>query len=405
MTFARLAWYFQKLEETASRNLMTEVLADLFKEAEPEEIDKICYLAQGRVVPLFVPLEFGMADKMVIKAISRGFGAEETEVVRIFREEGDLGKTAERLFGLRSACRLSESSDASVPAPRTKNGAGLGIRPEPVGSGSNEDIASRQASPPCLSRALSVAEVFEILNKVAHSSGGGSVEQKIGLLGDLFNAVDSLSARYLARIPLGKLRLGFSDMTILDALSWMLGEGKRVRPLIEKAYNVRPDLGFIARAIKLGGVGEVGEIGPKPGTPILMARAERLSSGQEIIEKIGKCAVEPKIDGFRLAVHIEESRITLFSRNMEDMTPMFPDLVEGIRKQVMAKEAILEGEAIAYDTQTGEYLPFQETVQRKRKYDIEQMAQSVPLKLICFDCLYVDGKNLIHEGYLERRKY
>jgi len=262
MKFSKLASYFQKLESTSSRNLMTEILADLFGEAEPGEIDKICYLIQGRVAPLFVPLEFGIADKMMIKAIGQAYEVVGEEVEKDWKKKGDLGLVAEE-FCLNVSKHLYKKD-------------------------------------------LEVKEVFDILEKVAKSSGEGSVEQKTNLLADLLKSVDPLSARYIVRIPLGKLRLGFSDMTILDSLSWMLGGGKEMRPAIEKAYNVRPDLGFIAKMIKDEGIKGIRGIGPKPGTPILMARAERLSSGKEIIEKIGRCAIEPKIDGFRLQVHLNK---------------------------------------------------------------------------------------------------
>jgi DNA ligase-1 len=200
------------------------------------------------------------------------------------------------------------------------------------------------------------------------------------------------------------MRLGFSDMTVLDALSWMATGSKDARKEIEKAFNVRPDLGFIAKTVKEKGLNGLKKVGPEVGVPIMMARAERLSSGEEIMKQIGRCAIEGKFDGFRVAVHFQKSKIILFSRNMENTTAMFPDLVEAVKRQVKAEEAIFEGEAIGYNSQTGKFLPFQETVSRKRKYDIEKMAKEVPLKLICFDCLYLDGQNLIGQSFLERRK-
>lgn len=370
MDFAKFATYLQKLESTPSRNQMIEILADLFHEAGKEEIDKICYLCQGRVAPLFEPLEFGMADKMVMRAIAEAYGLSTQKVGKQFRQKGDLGVVVEKL-----------SQESGIPtSPRLR------------GAGRNQESG------------ISVREVFEILLKIAKSSGAGSVEQKITLLSTLFKNLDSLSSRYVARIPLGRLRLGFSDMTVLDALSWMLTKSKASRPQIEKAYNVRPDLGFIAKTVKEKGVEGLKHVAPMVGTPILMARAERLSSSEEIIDKIGRCAVEPKIDGFRLAIHKDNHKVRMFTRNMEDATFMYPDVAEGVLKQVEAQKVIFEGEAVAYNPQTGEYLPFQETVQRKRKYGIAEKAVEIPLKLICFDLLYLDGKNLIHQPYEVRRK-
>lgn len=361
MKFRELAKYFEKLEKLSSRNAMTEILADLLAKAPIEEVDKICYLTQGRVGPLFEPIEFGMADRMMIKAIADGLGLQAREVEKTYKKEGDLGITA---------------SIMKVQNLRLIN----------------------------TTRDLSVTEVFEILTKVAKASGSGSQDLKIKLLGSLIENADDLSVRYLVRIPLAKMRLGFSDMTVLDSLSWMVSGTKDSRKEIEKAFNVRPDLGFIVKTVKEEGLKGLHHVEPKVGTPIVMARAERLSSGEEIIEQIGKCAIEGKIDGFRVAVHKDGDKVRLFSRNMEETTVMFPDLVQGILKQIKAEKCIFEGEAIAYNPDTKEYLPFQETVQRKRKYDIEKTAENVPLRLICFDCLYLDGQNLIGQSFLERRK-
>jgi DNA ligase-1 len=255
-----------------------------------------------------------------------------------------------------------------------------------------------------------------VLEEMARSGGEGSQEKKLHLMSDLLGKVDSLSARYIVRIPLDKLRLGFSDMTVLQALAVMISkkgsmdtidsrrEITKIKEAIEEKYNVRPDLGYIAKMLKEKGFEGLNHISPVPGTPIQMARAERLSSSEEIIKKIGRCAVEPKYDGFRLAIHKDGEKILMFSRNMENVTFMYPDIADGIKKQIKTDSAIIEGEAIAYNPQTGEYLPFQETVQRKRKYEISSKAVEIPLRLFAFEALFVDGKSLLVESYITRRK-
>ncbi|MCJ7739852.1 ATP-dependent DNA ligase [Candidatus Microgenomates bacterium] len=394
MLFRRLAEYFQQLESTTLRNKLTEILADLFKEAGKGEIGKLCYLLQGRVAPLYEAIEFGMGEKMVIRAIASGTGLETEAVLKIFKNKGDLGETVEEI-----------KSAKSLPCRQ----AGVKRKAE---------------------RKINIKEVYEILYKMAEAGGEGSQDGKIQYLGNLIKEVDPLSAKYIIKIAIAKLRLGFSDMTILDSLSWMIDGTKASRSQIEKAYNVRPDLGDISEVIKEKGIRGLGNITPEVGTPILMARAERMTSGRDIIEKIGKCAIEPKYDGFRVQVHFSKSKfnppaggpiykkkdenlhlfkederfIRLFSRNLEDVTKMYPDIVEGAKKQIKAKEAILEGEAIAYNPKTGVYLPFQETVQRKRKYNISEKAKEVPLRLFAFDILYLDGQNLLPLSYVKRRE-
>ncbi|MBI3385075.1 hypothetical protein HY030_02705 [Candidatus Gottesmanbacteria bacterium] len=381
MQFSQLSEFFSKLENTASRNEMTLILADLFKKSSQEEIGYICYLLQGRVLPLFEPIEFGLADKMMIKAIARAYGKKEEEVNSLFKKRGDLGITGQELG-------IKELKNPGI-------------------------------------KELKINEVYEALYNLAITSGAGSVEKKVGILSKLLQNSDPLSVRYIIRITLAKLRLGFSDMTILDGLSWMVTGNKSERKNIEAAYNVRPDLGFIAKTVKElknKGIKQLRNLRIKPeiGVPILMARAERLSSGEEIIKKIGRCGVEYKYDGFRIQVHFskeltnketpglfdedKKSFMRLFSRNLEDVTSMYPDIVKGVVDQIKAKEAIFEGEAIAFNPKTGEYLPFQETVQRKRKYDIGQKSIDIPLKLIVFELLYIDGESLIEKPWEERRR-
>ncbi len=358
MKFLELSEYLQKLENTASRNDMVLLLSELFKKVPTEDMSNVMYLLQGRVAPLYNPLEFGMADKMIVRAIALAFDTAEDSVKKEFSKLGDIGELAEKL--------------------------------------SNEKKHKAES--------LSIGHVFGELEKIAKTTGSGSVDVKIKTLADLFKKADPLSSRYIARIPVAKLRLGFSDMTVIDSLSWMLKGDKSLRPIIERSYNIRPDLGVIGEMLKKDGIKGVEKMKPAVFTPILMAKAERLSSGQEIVEKIGKSAVEEKFDGFRLQAHYDGKTVKLFTRNLEEVTFMYPDIEKGIREQIHAKEAIFEGEAIAYNPDTNEYLPFQLTSQRKRKYDIEETALKIPLKYMVFDALFINGKNLIPEPYSERRR-
>jgi DNA ligase-1 len=111
-----------------------------------------------------------------------------------------------------------------------------------------------------------------------------------------------------------------------------------------------------------------------------------------------------KYDGFRVQIHKNGDKVEMFSRNLEDMTHMFPELIEGTLKQVKSHTAILDSEALAYQPDSEEFLPFQETTKRRRKHNIEQMAESLPLKAFVFDILYADGKSLIDTPLTERIK-
>jgi len=354
MLFSELASYFKQLERTASRNAMTEILAGLFKRANQQEIGELCYLLLGRVVPLYEAVEFGVADKFVIRAIALAYQVSEDAVTREFKKFGDLGAAAETLH---------------------------------KGSGN-----------------LTVSDVYKKLDALARVGGEGSQEKKISILSELLKNIDATSARYLVRIPLDKLRLGFSDMTILDALSWMESGDKSLRPRLEAAYNVRPDIGYLAMTVKASGVKGLARVRVKIGAPILASLCARLPNADEMIKKMGEVAVEPKYDGVRVQIHFKRGMfVSSYSRNLENTTAMFPELDE-IGSELAADEVILDSEAIGYDKVHDTLISFQETMTRKRKHGIAEASKTMPLKFFVFDILYKNGKELLSLPLNERRK-
>jgi len=410
MRFKKLAEYFANLEETTSRLEITAILADLLRGASPEEVARICYLSLGRLAPLYAGVEFNLAEKLMIKVLAQAFEQPEEKIRQEFKKTGDLGETAYKL---------------KIQNPKARF-AGF-LRNAKI---QNKFQISRLAAGPRQRRwqnsELTVSEVYERLLEIAKESGEGSVERKISKMAALINELDPLGAKYVVRIPLGRLRLGFSELTILDALSWMLVGDKSKREGIEAAYNVRADVGEVAKNIKYKKanikykniqkiIDEIKNIKPTLGIPIMPALCQRLPNPEEMIEKMGLVAAEPKFDGTRLQVHYlgfspgvpigKHTRcVKIFTRNLEDVTAMFPDIVEGVKKEVKTKEAILDGEAIGFDPKTGKFLPFQETIKRKRKYEINQKAKEIPLKYFVFDILYKDGESLLNLPLEKRRK-
>lgn len=352
MKFKELAEYFHKIEQTASRLEMTQILADLFNEIQVDEFDKVLYLLQGRLAPQYVKIDFGLGEKMVVRAATEALQLDKKLFFERFQQEGDAGRAVEHF---------------------------------------KKTIVSMHE------RDMTITEVFNKLEELAKSGGEGSQERKLSILAELIQTLDGLSARFVVRIPTNTLRLGFSDMTILDAFSWMLKGDKSLRPAIEAAYLVRPDLGYIGVTLKKSGEKGVTHVTPTVFTPILMMRAQRVGVIDEIFDKIQEGLVEPKYDGFRLQIHKKGEKVTLFSRGLEDVTYMYPDIVAGIQKEIKADAAIIEGEAIGFDPYTGNFLPFQETVQRKRKYNIDEKALEIPLRMFVFELLHCDGDSLLRE--------
>ncbi|MEN3028160.1 MAG: ATP-dependent DNA ligase [Aquificaceae bacterium] len=225
---------------------------------------------------------------------------------------------------------------------------------------------------------------------------------KVMKLMSLLKGLSGFEAKYAVRVILGRLRLGVGDATIIDALSLVAGD-RAVKPLVERAYNLCSDLGLVAKRLREGGAGALEEFRVQPGYPIRMALAERVADAEEIVRRLGRCAVEAKYDGFRLQVHKDGRRVDLYSRNLERMTEMFPDIVKGVLENVRAHRIVLEGEALTLNEETGEFYPFQVTIQRKRKYRVEEYAKDYPLKLFCFDLLFLEDEDYTVKPFIERR--
>lgn len=358
MQFKLLAQRLAQIERTSSRNEMATYLFELVKDVEQNEAAAVVYLILGDMGPLYNRMVFDVSDALMARAIAEAYRITVEAVNLHLQRVGDWGTLAEQ---------LATKSDKKK------------------------------------SSCLEVNDVFRLLVEVAGFNGAGSQEMKVKGLAGLFQSLDPVSVRYVARIPVGKLRLGFADMTILDALSRLVGGGKEVRKLIEGKYNIYPDIGRIAQLIKRSGVSGLAGLSVQVGVPIRPAAANRLPSAQAIIEKLGPVAAEPKIDGFRLQVHVDSrvGMVKLFSRNLEDMTDMFPEISKAVIN--LSKEPfILEGEAVAYNPETGEFLPFQETIQRKRKYDVSSKSLELPLRLFAFDLLYYRSSSQLGEPYLSR---
>lgn len=358
MLFEEVAAVFNKIEEKSGRIEMTNLLAELFGKANAEEIKAIVYFVQGIVAPPYENIELGMGERFAVEAIASATGYAAAAIDEEYKKTGDLGITAENF--------LKKKKQQSL-----------------------------------ISNLLDVMHLYNALLRIAKTSGLGSTEMKKKYLVELLNNATPLEARYIVRFVTGRLRLGVGDPTILDALSVAKTGDKSWREKLERAYNVCADMGHVARLFyeerkKIEG------FKVQPFKPLMPALAERLGSAEEIIKKIGACASEGKYDGFRLQIHKSGNTVELYSRRLDKMTHMFPEIVDAV-KQLKANEIILEGEALAYNKEENRYYSFQQTMQRKRKHGIEKAKRELPLNLFCFDLLYLNGRDYTTEPYRKRR--
>ena len=133
--------------------------------------------------------------------------------------------------------------------------------------------------------------------------------------------------------------------------------------------------------------------------------ADRVKSEKEAIKKMPELfSAEYKLDGERVQIHKKANKIILFSRKLENITQYYPDIVENIGKSLNVDEGVFEAEIVPINENTGEFLPFQELMHRRRKYKIEQAVLQYPITVNFFDVLYFDKKNCLNLEYSERRK-
>jgi len=362
LEYSLIADAYEKIESTTKRLEMTDLLVDILKKTSKDIIDKVVYLTQGRIYPDFVSLEIGVAEKLAIKALARASGRSESEIEEDLKITGDIGETAQKFMAKKRQVTFFQQP-------------------------------------------LTVQKVYETLDKMAKTSGSGAVDLKMALLAGLLAGATPKEAKYIMRTVTGNLRLGIADMTVLDALAIAYGGGKEARELVERAYNISSDLGRVAKTVVEKGLKGIKKFQVLVGEPIRSMLAERLSSPEEILEKLGgRCIAEYKYDGERIQIHKKSDEIVLFSRRMENISSQYPDAIELVKRDVKAKDAILEAECVAMDLETGEMRPFQELMHRRRKYGIKEAMEEYPVSLFMFDALYVDNKDLTLEPYPVRRR-
>ncbi|MFZ5438285.1 MAG: ATP-dependent DNA ligase [Patescibacteria group bacterium] len=384
MLFSNFAQHLQKLESTSSRLEMTYQLAELFSKLEKEEIPPAIYLSLGKLVPAYQTLEFQLSTTMVLRVLTQqmvqnpdlygvdlpvanlfaeaDYSLYESKVNKIYKTNGDIGKTTEEVLM----------------------------------------VVSKK-----LGNSKTILAVYQDLKTIAQESGEGSQERKTSLLLKLLQSLDPVSAKFVSRIVVGKLRLGFSTMTILDALSWAKKQTKEDSVLLEELFQRKADLGVLAQEYLTNTNDQtlLENYQAELGIPIVPALCQRLNTAQEIIEKMGRVIVEPKYDGLRIQIHLDKKAqvVRSFTRNLEETSQMFPELKKAF-SEIGCENCIVDGEVVGVDKQTGEILPFQETATRRRKHGIDEKAAEIPVRFYVFDLLYKDGQSLLDTQLLARKK-
>ncbi|MHA1488393.1 MAG: ATP-dependent DNA ligase [Promethearchaeota archaeon] len=375
MKFNKLAQLFSRLEGTSKRLEMIKFLSDFFNEIKQEhfkDLDKIIYLLQGQLVSQIKQFpKMGIAEKMIIEALSLHSGINGRKIKEILIKKGDIGATAEVILSKK------KKQTSLIDFEKRDKRAG---------------------------DSLEIQELYSALKKIAITEGKGSHDVKLGILRGLMTKCSPLETKYLLRIITSTLRVGVSTMTIIDGLALGFTGIKENRNVIEKAYNCHPDLGDIIKVLAKSGIEEVEKIKITNGIPVKSMLASRVPY-VEIITRLGAPFVaEYKLDGERLQIHKQGEDVLLFSRRLLEISNQYPDVCQIIRENVKAENVIIEGEIVAMDPFYEKMLPFQVLSKRRRKYDIEDISKEVPVCLFLFDLLKYEDKPFIDKPLPERRK-
>jgi len=357
--FSRVAELFTHLEKTSANTEMIRILGEFFQSITPEQGKYVAYLLRGEITPDYEGPEFGLASKLVMRAIAYGKDRDEHQVEELYTKHGDLGTVAGMLA---------------------------------------EDTEQER---------LTLEGVFSELTDIALAHGSGSQEQKITLLSDLVGKATPQEAKYIIRIVLGTLRLGVGDMTFLNGLSTALTGNKKAKRTLEHGFNVLPDIGAITEQAMRDGVDSLAEETPVTGVPVRVMLAGRIQDMSHIFTHIDNAVhVEYKYDGERVQAHIVSSGdVKLFSRRHEDITAQFPDVVADLKESFQGESAIIEGEIVAVDSETGELQTFQKLMQRRRKYDIQTYIEKIPVRVFLFDVLSLNDTSYLDQPLIERKTY
>ena len=372
MKYSILSNIFKKLDSTTKRLEMIEILIELFDITPIEDFRQVIYLTSGKIGADFKDLDFGFADKMVIKAIAKAVGKPVNQVSELYKQKGDLGEVAELLIEKTGQQHLGAFFQTSASEEK---------------------------------KSLTIEDVWDNLHKIVKIEGKGSTDKKTNILLGIFSEASPNEAKYITRTILTQLRLGVKDLTIIEALARKFGDGKEARVKIERAYNVTSDIGEVGEILVRYGMKGIENVTIQVGRPIRMMAAQRMASIEEILEKLGgECALEFKYDGERVQGHILNDDVSLYSRNLNEISNMYPDVKEALKSSLKSKDIIVEGEITAWDPVGEKLKPFQILMSRKRKHGIEEAVQSIPVKVFLFDILYIDGESLLEKSYPQRRK-
>ncbi|XP_016385442.1 DNA ligase 1 isoform X2 [Sinocyclocheilus rhinocerous] len=391
--YLAVARTFEKIEEDSGRLKNIETLSNFLRSVilfSPDDLLCCVYLCLNQLGPAYQGLELGVGETVLMKAVAQATGRQLDKIKAEAQEKGDLGLVAES----------SRSNQRMMFAPAN----------------------------------LTAGGVFNKLKEIANMSGNSAMNKKIDIIKGLFVACRFSEARYIVRSLAGKLRIGLAEQSVLSALSQavclsppgqefppavldagkgMSAENKRVwmeekALILKQTYCEMPNYDAIIPVLLKEGIDQLpNHCKLTPGVPLRPMLAHPTKGVGEVMKRFDEASFtcEYKYDGERAQIHIlENGEVRIFSRNQEDNTSKYPDIISRIPqvKKENVRSCVLDSEAVAWDREKKQIQPFQVLTTRKRK-DVDASEIKVQVCVYAFDLLYLNGKSLVREPLSKRK--
>lgn len=451
MEYSALAKLYYELEKTSSRLDKVDMISDFLSGLSDEDIKMSIPLLQGRVFPKWSDKDIGLAARTAAKIISLSSGISDSEIMREFSSSGDYGLVAEKFIGKKKQStlfsrsltldkvfsnftRLAEiegtgssgvkmrliaelvSSASPIEAKyiiRTiteelRIGVAEGVIRDSIARSWFSDIqwtsnpVKKERLTDILRKASGKRILFDTGAKEALSGAKGLNEDNMRHLEDN----NDLTEEIMDDFDENMLWKNQGNIDIIITTDEKKGNelSKKIAGYIEWAWFLRPDYSKVAIIAKNKGIEGLKNAKIERGIPIQVLLAEKAPSLEAALNEYENCAIEIKYDGMRMQIHKDGDDVVLFTRRLENVTDMFPDVVEIVKEGIKADNCVLEGEVVATDPVTGKPAAFQRLSQRiHRKYDIHRMSKEIPVELNLFDAVYINGDMLFHEKFSVRR--
>ncbi|MFO7968130.1 MAG: ATP-dependent DNA ligase [Archaeoglobaceae archaeon] len=363
VSFREFAEFCSEIEKISSTLELASRIADFIQGIEDDEdLYNVVLFTMGKIYPPWDEREVGIGTGLIYEALRKSTGFKKEQIEDIVRRTGDMGLSSEEVLQSKEQTSLS----------------GL--------------IYTQEET--------TIKLLRESFDEMSGLTGKNSQKRKIQLLFKIYNISSPIEARYLTRLILGEMRLGVGEGIVRDAIAKAWGITAEI---VERAYMITNDYGRVAVVAKNEGEKGLKEMNIELHTPVRMMLAQVAENMEEELHKMESAGVEWKFDGSRIQVHWGNGKVTIYSRRLEDVTRALPEIVREVKENVR-EGVVLDGEVVAIG-KNGRPMSFQHILKRfRRKYDVEEMVEKVPLIAQFFDILYDDGKEVIDLPLEQRRE-